>query len=265
MRGWDELTSWRGDSTDAQGQPVSGAYTYMLTRLRAVEGSGLRLEVRATCTPGGVGHAWVKARWNIPNDGSASEVIDQATKFRRVFIPATIKDNPYLANTEYARALEALPEASRKALLLGRWDVFEGAVFSEWDYNRHTCQPFAIPVEWEVWRGADDGFAAPACVLWMVYDEIHDRVFIVDELYERGLTPEAMAAAVLAKDRSLKINLGDEICLNDAPVSGVIDSASFADVGLGGESGCGGRGDIMNKLGCRWEPSEKGAGSRVAG
>src|SRR5207249_6358235 len=62
-----------------------------------------------------------------------------------------------------------------------------------------------------------------------------------------------------------KINLGDEICLNDAPVSGVIDSASFADVGLGGESGCGGRGDIMNKLGCRWKPSEKGAGSRVAG
>jgi len=94
MLGWDELTSWSGDSTDAQGQPVSGAYTYMLTRLRAVEGSGLRLEVRATCTPGGVGHAWVKARWNIPNDGSASEVIDPQTKFRRVFIPATIKDNP---------------------------------------------------------------------------------------------------------------------------------------------------------------------------
>jgi len=33
MLGWDELTSWSGDSTDAQGQPVSGAYTYMLTRL----------------------------------------------------------------------------------------------------------------------------------------------------------------------------------------------------------------------------------------
>src|SRR5438876_279662 len=72
MIGWDELTSWSGDGTDAQGQPVSSAYVYMLSRLRAVEGSGLRLEVRATCTPGNCGHSWVKARWNIPNDGSAS-------------------------------------------------------------------------------------------------------------------------------------------------------------------------------------------------
>jgi hypothetical protein len=62
MIGWDELTSWPGDGTDPQGQPVSSAYVYMLSRLRAVEGSGLRLEVRATCTPGGVGHSWVKNR-----------------------------------------------------------------------------------------------------------------------------------------------------------------------------------------------------------
>jgi len=266
MIGWDELTSWPGDGTDAQGQPVSPSYTYMLTRLRAVEGSGLRLEVRATCTPGGVGHAWVKSRWNIPNDGSASEVIDKATGFRRVFIPARISDNPYLAGTEYERQLQALPEASRKALLLGRWDVFEGAVFSEWDYNHHTCAPFAIPAEWDVWRGADDGFAAPACCLWLCYDPVNDRIYVIDELYARGLTPEAMAQAVIVKDRSLKINMGDgEIIDNDAPLSGIIDSASFADVGLGDESGRGGRADIMNRMGCRWSPSPKGAGSRVAG
>jgi hypothetical protein len=52
-------------------------------------------------------------------------VIDPATGFRRVFIRATIADNPYLAGTEYERALAALPETSRKALLEGRWDVFE--------------------------------------------------------------------------------------------------------------------------------------------
>ncbi len=157
MIGWDELTSWPGDGTDAQGNPVSSAYVYMLSRLRAVEGSGLRLEIRATCTPGGVGHAWVKSRWNISNDGSASEVIDRATGFRRVFIPARITDNPHLAKTDYARSLEALPEAQRKALLLGRWDCFEGAVFSEWDYEHHTCEPFEVPESWEMWRAWDDG------------------------------------------------------------------------------------------------------------
>src|SRR2546421_2450393 len=58
---------------------------------------------------------------------------------------------------------------------------------------------------------------------------------------------------------------GLEVTDNDAPISGVIDSAAFADVGLGDESGRGGRAEIMNKLNCRWSPSPKGAGSRVAG
>ena len=29
-------------------------------------------------------------------------------------------------------------------------DVFECAVFSEWDYNLHTCEPFEVPETWEM-------------------------------------------------------------------------------------------------------------------
>ena len=61
------------------------------------------------------------------------------------------------------------------------------------------------------------------------------------------MTPEIMALEVLTLD-------GDE------QWEGVIDAASFADVGLGG-----GRTNAMNKLCCNWTPSEKGAGSRLAG
>jgi hypothetical protein len=256
MIGWDELTSWPGDSIDNQGQPCSGAYLYMMSRLRAVEGSGLRLEVRATCTPGGIGHSWVKNRWNIPNDGSPSEVVDPATGFRRVFIRATIKDNPYLAGTSYEKSLEALPAATRKALLEGRWDVFEGAVFSEWDFKRHTCREFELPESWDSWLGADDGYAAPAAVLLFAYDKTHDRIFIMDEIYQRGLLPEELALATL------------EMCARhgrDDGLPGIIDSSAFAEIGLGNESGKGSRGHIMNSYGCQWKPSEKGAGSRVQG
>jgi hypothetical protein len=112
--------------------------------------------------------------------------MDKATGFRRVFIKATIKDNPYLAGTSYEKSLAALPEASRKALLEGRWDVFEGAVFSEWDSSLHVCDTFPVPTEWPMWRGADDGYAAPACVLWFAHDKIHDRIYVVDELYRSG-------------------------------------------------------------------------------
>ncbi len=174
---WEELTSWPGDSIDNEGQPVSGAYIYMMSRLRSTDPT-LRLEIRASCTPGGQGATWVKARWNIPDSGESSEVIDKSTGYRRLFIRATITDNPYLANTEYARSLESLPTAQHRALVQGRWDSYEGQVFSEWDYNRHTCEPFPIPVEWEVWRGADNGYAAPCAVLYLALDKIHDRIYV---------------------------------------------------------------------------------------
>jgi len=84
----------------------------------------------------------------------------------------------------------------------------------------------------------------------------HDRIFVVDELYERGLGPEDLARAVLRQDEQF----GREL-------DGVIDSAAFAEISLGNESGKGSRGHIMNSapfyLG--WQPSQKGAGSRVQG
>src|SRR5215831_9225144 len=105
----------------------------------------------------------------------------------------------------------------------------------------------------EIWRGADDGFANPAAVLWLAHDEIYDRVYVVAELYRSGMTPEVFAAAVLKIDRSILVDIGrGEIIDNDMPLDGEIDSASFADTGMGG-----GRADQMNRLGCKWRPSEK--------
>ncbi len=107
-----------------------------------------------------------------------------------MFIKATIADNPYLHETEYERSLAALPEATRNALLLGRWDCFEGAVFSEFDHRVHTCEPFKIPDEWPMYRSADDGFAEPFCAHWYAMDKCHNRLYVTDEIYQRGLLPE---------------------------------------------------------------------------
>ncbi len=249
--GFDELTQWPADGEDANGEPVNGSYLYLVSRLRSPEGSGLRHEIRATTNPGGIGCRWVQNRWGIPDDGSASERRDPVTFYRRVFIPARLKDNPFLANTDYSRQLDALSEVDRKTLKDGRWDVFQGSVFSEWDSRLHTCDPFDVPLEWEMWRACDDGYSAPACVLWLAHDRIYDRIYVVRELYARGMTPDVMANAVLQIDGQL----GRRGC-----ILGTVDSASFSDVGMGG-----GRADRMNALGCRWQPSEKGPGSRIAG
>ena len=180
-------------------------------------------------------------------------MIDPATGFRRVFILARISDNPYLAGTAYERQLEALPEATRRALPEGRWAVFEGAVFSEWNPRIHVCDPFAIPAEWEIWRGADDGFASPAAVLWFAHDEIHDCVYVIAELYQArddagnfcaGSPPDRPLAS--RQDR-----LGSD---RQRHAAGRRDRlrqfcrCRFAD----------GRANVMNSLGAGWQPSAKG-------
>jgi hypothetical protein len=37
-----------------------------------------------------------------------------------------------------------LAEADRKILKEGRWDVYAGSVFSEWNPRVHVCDPFSI-------------------------------------------------------------------------------------------------------------------------
>src|SRR5260370_2540972 len=103
----------------------------MLTRLRTTKASGLKLEVRATCTANGVGFNWVKKRWSVPDDGGPSLCQDPVTGFHRRFIPARLSDNPHVRAEEYVQQLQALPVASRAALLGGRWAIHECSCFPE--------------------------------------------------------------------------------------------------------------------------------------
>jgi len=68
------------------------------------------------------------------------------------------------------------------------------------------------------------------------------------------LQPEEAARAIIEIDETFE---------REKPITGIIDSAAFSEIGLGGESGRGSRGHVMNSYGCGWKPSEKGAGSRV--
>ena len=248
---WDELCEWPNDS----------AYVYMLSRLRTTKGSGLRLEVRSSANPLGSGSFWVKSRFNVPDNGTASECVDPDTGFHRRFIPARISDNVHLLGSDYERQLQSLPSAQRKALLEGRWDAVAGAIFDEFDDRLHICDEFPIPFTWDIYRCADDGFRAPFACYWLCHDrDGADCVYVARELYATALTPVDAARAVRQIDFSLPIDIGGEVVSNDAEISGVIDSASFADTGMGGS-----RGSVMNEHRCGWKACEKPAGSIFAG
>lgn len=261
--GFDELTHWPTNGKDADGIPCNTAYVYMLSRLRSVAGTNLRLRVRSTTNPGGPGHEWVRARFRIPDDGTYSESFDRRTMTFRVFIPGRIADCPQLAGTSYELDLDALPEETRKMLKDGRWDVTAGAMFSEFDHRKHTCDAFALPYQIKLWRGSDDGFNAPACVLW--FAEMDRRIYVVGELYRDKMTPEIMAEEVKRRDLLIPLRDADKPpVFNTNILRGAIDSSAFNESGMGPASGTG-RGQKMNSLGCNWSPAQKGPGSRIAG
>ena len=67
----------------------------------------------------------------------------------RKFIPALLKDNPYLhLNGDYENILKGMPDVLRKQLLEGDWNVTDGAAFPEFDktLGQHVISPFEIPV-----------------------------------------------------------------------------------------------------------------------
>jgi hypothetical protein len=248
-------------------------YSYLRTRCRL---GNLQIPDRfrgkfpftlLTSNPGGPGHSYLK-RMFVDNaeDGRIRKMPESEGGGLRQYIKALWSDNPDLTKNDpdYLSRIKAMPDPHmRAAYLLADWSVAEGSIFaSVWDKARHVVRSFPIPSGWSLWRGADDGIAAPACVLWGAHDPIQNRIYVVSELYRAGMLPQEMARRVLERDRTLLIaEPSGQTREHGASLSGLIDAASFADPGNGAPS----RGKLMNTMGCGWRPVEKPPGSRVAG
>ena len=136
-----------------------------------------------TCNPGGVGHAWVK-RLFIDRDYRAGERPEDYC-----FIAARVWDNRVLteADPDYVRGLESLPERLRAAWLDGRWDVFEGQFFSEFDEGRHVLKA-GTRTERAVrsFAAMDYGFDRLAVLL--LSEDAVGTLYVERELCRSGLT-----------------------------------------------------------------------------
>jgi len=187
-------------------------FTFLRTRLRW---PGIKdTKFLAGTNPGGVGHNWVKKIWF---DKQFEPGEKEADKF--FFVPATAYDNPYLDESYYA-ALEGLPPKLRKAYLEGNWEIFAGQYFSEWNPQKHICEPFPIPISWPRFRSYDHGRENPACCLWFALD-YEGRVWCYRELYVRGWNADQIAREIN------KLSEGENY------VYSVADPSIFAKMGHG--------------------------------
>lgn len=116
-------------------------YVYLISRCRGA--NPYPKHIKSTTNPGGIGHSWVKARFI---DIGAFEKVHKCQKTTRVFIPATIKDNRFLmeSDPEYIKRLEALDERDKKALLYGEWELAEGRFFESFERSLHVIEPRQI-------------------------------------------------------------------------------------------------------------------------
>jgi len=254
--GWDELTQ----------HSTPFGYNYMRSRLRTTD-KELPIFIRSTTNPGGPGHGWVKKMWVDPapaGDKFIATDIETGKQmlypeghekegqplFKRRFIPASLKDNPYLAEDgQYEANLLGLPETQRRQLLEGDWTVADGAAFGEWRADVHVCKPFEIPDDWRRFRSCDYGYSSYSAVHWFAIDPSFETLYVYRELYVSKHTGKDLARAVLEAE------IGDNIQY------GVLDSSCWHNRGQIGPSVA----EEMIKMGCRWRPSDRTAGARVAG
>lgn len=177
-------------------------YEYLITRNRA-DGEGLRVYIRATANPGGIGHAWVKERFITASEPGqpysfTAKITDNKGKTiemerSRVFIPSSVFDNPALLKNDpnYIGNLATMPEAQKKALLYGDWDSYEGQVFTEFKnipsayktrLGTNVIEPFEIPRSWKRYRTFDYGYSKPYAVQWWAID-YDGRAYLYRQLY----------------------------------------------------------------------------------
>lgn len=150
----------------------------MISTLRSAE--GVPCSIRLTGNPGGIGHAWVKARY-IDAAPPYHPYTDKETGFTRMFIPSKLRDNPILLKNDpkYKNRLLAATqgnEALRKAWFEGDWNIIAGAFFSNWTQDI-IIKPFQIPDHWMKARAFDWGSARPFSVGWWAVaseDYIHE-------------------------------------------------------------------------------------------
>ena len=172
---------------------------------------GLTPQIFATTNPGGIGHAWVKARFVDPAPAGQPFEVDGRS---RIYIPATVDDNPTLsqADPNYVLTLDALKRTDEglwKAWRLGDWNVFAGQYFQEFRLELHTVDFFEPKADLPKYAGCDWGLKNPFVFLASALEKVEyidkdgdtshfNRLWIYREIDGTEKTPYEWAELIKA-------------------------------------------------------------------
>lgn len=136
----------------------------------------------------------------------------------RVFIPAYAQDNYAIPYEQYVGNIANDPNLSpavKEALILGRWDVFEGQFFSEFRPEKNgqpwhviplidpeTGEEFVPDGGWYHWGSMDWGYSSESkmVVHWHCYNPETKQKITYDEIAVNQMTDEEVADLILQKN-----------------------------------------------------------------
>lgn len=112
--------------------PDEALYEKLLASVRST--TNINPQVFLTSNPDGPGADWLMRRFRI-DDIAQNNKMFKAESGTRIYIPATVDDNPYLKEKDprYVKYLESLPSKLRDMWRYGRWGDYdiEGAYYAE--------------------------------------------------------------------------------------------------------------------------------------
>ena len=157
---------------------------------------GFTMGVLAASNPGGRGHAWTKETFIDP--APAGEPFTGEDGVRRVFIPSSLYDNPFIDHEDYVRRLGALDPERKRALIEGDWSIPAGTRFPQFRERIHVIKPedFPIPPVGVVRVvGVDYGINDPFAAVWAA--KVGDTIVVYRDHVQDGLAASQQAAKVL--------------------------------------------------------------------
>ena len=183
----------------------------------------LKPQVCLTSNPGNMGHTWLKHRFveKCPPIADGEKIYNEeydiwyqpqktgkpyvdSEGITRQFIPATVFDNPTLIKNDkkYVRQLKNLNPMLRAMWLEGRWDVFAGMFFDQWNIIHHVLSQgnFKYGKHFTekthtLYRAYDYGTKAPFVCLFAAVDR-DENIIIFDEIVETGMSASQQAKEV---------------------------------------------------------------------
>lgn len=147
-----------------------------------------RPRIYSTSNPGGIGHAWYRAKFIAP--------FQRGEETETRFIPARVADNRF-NNPEYQRVLEKLTGWQKRAWLEGDWDIAAGQFFTTFRRDVHVISSFDETRAREWFAALDYGFTHYTAV-YLGCTDGDGNLFVVDEHAERLWLPQRHAPTIAA-------------------------------------------------------------------